>query len=96
MPTASPLFQQIFGLVMIFIIVGAVIIFKKKIFAVLVDFVLASVVYFGAIFAVTMFGIIIPAIWLEGCYPLMLIGFVIYHVYSNLASTPASKPFGAL
>ena len=71
-------------------------IYRKKVWALLLDLAIGTVVYMGAIFFVSWLGLRFPIRWAEWGYPILMISFVAYHILSNISRPSAIRPYGAL
>jgi hypothetical protein len=75
----------IFGIAVIALIIVLVVFLRKRLIALAIDVVVGTLLYFAILFIIAFFDIItIPVVIADWGYPILLIAFIAYHIYSNL------------
>jgi hypothetical protein len=84
------------GFILLIIMVLLVMIYRKKVWALLLDMAIGTVVYIGSIFFVSWLGIRLPVLWSQWGYPVVMIAFIVYHIIINFSKPSGSKPWGSI
>lgn len=88
--------DSVLGFILIIALIVFFVFFRKKLFALIADIAIGTVVYLVAVFVVSFVGLIPPIQWTIDLYPVMIFGFIAYHFYSNYSQPQRHRPLGAL
>lgn len=94
---SSSIASEIVAIIFLVGIVLMIVFYRQKLFALLVDLFIGTMIFLAALFGISWLGIFIPPFWADVAYVFSMLAFIGYHIIINLSSPSRSRsPYGSL